>query len=120
MMKEEKKQSLRDFVVEWNSAHKHEFIFTVIYAPVEERPVSILVRYNPKKYRQQARFAHWRVASYVEGLFFNKDQIMAVKDESYELGKITIDVHPCLVSYSEQKIIEVLKSIGEEFFTKSY
>ena len=115
------KQTLKEFIIDWNKTHQYFFSFTPIFTPVTERPIAIEVRFDPKKCRRESPYNNMWPEDYVYAKFFmNKERpfiCVARNHDFFEMGIFSVEVLSCSPDYDEEKVVEILKGITEEYFT---
>jgi len=109
------KQTLKDFVLEWNELHDR-FVFSFQEAPGTSRPTEVGIRYSAAKYQDFFSTDKWnRLKDIVEA---KSHGTMYVFTDEYlfERGIIDIKIASSNHNYQERLVTGVLRWIGEEFF----
>ena len=111
------RQSLKDFICEWNRAHWSLF-FAVQEAPVVERPVSVEIRYETTSYQNFCANKQWNSLKSLVETISNGLMFVASSEEFFKRGIVEIKIASADYGYREELIVEVLRWIGEESFPK--
>lgn len=110
------KQTLDDFILEWNKTHKKLF-FSLQKAPAIDRPTEIGIRYSVAEYEDFLSSEQWgRLTFIVErkshgAMYVSSDEML------FNSGIIDIAVSSANHNYQECYVISVLKWICEKFFS---
>ena len=109
------KQSLREFVSDWNKSHNH-FIFSVQEAPIAQLPISIEIRYTTAKYREILSATNWQKLRGAVEIRSHGTMHIVTDEHLFEHGIIEIKIGSMNHNYQEHIVVGVLRWIGEEFF----
>lgn len=109
------KQTLEDFILEWNRSHDR-FFFSIQENPSTGRPNGVEIRYSAAKYQNFVSNNNWnKLKDTIEAK--SHGTMFVVSDEYlFERGIIEIKVASANHNYQEYLIIGALRWVGEEFF----
>ena len=111
------RQSLKDFICEWNRAHWH-FFFAMQEAPVVERPVSIEIRYWAVDY-QDFSTEQWNLLKNLVEENPHGMMYISSNEDFFKRGVVEIKITSANHEYREDLVVETLRRIGEEFSPKT-
>ena len=109
-------QTLRDFVADWNQAHKR-FAYAISYGPGVSRPTGVEVRYSAAKYRSFLyKAGTWETLT-TNVQEKSRGTMFVVTDEwLLQRGVLEIKIASFNHNYQDKHVISVLKWLGEDFF----
>ena len=112
------KQTLQEFVFNWNKSHKR-LNFLVNYIPVIDRPTSIEIRFSTVQYRKFLTTDMWEDFKEHVRYCSHNNMYVVTNQDLYEKGVINIAVASSNHNYRECFVVSVLKWMTEQFFLRT-
>lgn len=110
------KQTLEDFIEEWNATHKH-FKFALNGVPTIRLDVEI--RCSVAKYREFFTIENWNILrDVIEAKSHGNMYIMDCEFGYFQHGCMQAVINSTNHNYDERLIVGALRWLGEEFFTQ--
>ena len=109
------KQTLKDFILEWNGSHKH-FNFSMQEAPGTGRPTEVEIRYQAAKYKDFLSAKNWLSLKDIVEAKSHGTMFVFTDECLFEYGIVEIKIASANHNYQERIVVGVLRWIYEEFF----